>query len=134
MEGDLEDAEITQALHEEPVYKKPQQRKERITSEAYFSMLEEQDLKKQLARQKAFRYEHRRSIDEIARSILNGEIFDRYAECKQFPTVPVQFESHEEYREIWQFLFGYELVSELANSRRDVPKDQIGLAGMEMKS
>ena len=68
-------------------------------------------------KQRAFRYEQRKSIDEIARSTLNGDLFDTYDghsdknSRQEFPRVPIQFEDHEQYRGIWNFLFGFELLS-----------------------
>lgn len=48
--------------------------------------------------------------------------------------MPLSFKDHEHYRHLWHYLFGFELLCQIKNSRRDVPKDVLGLAGFEMQS
>jgi hypothetical protein len=38
-----------------------------------------------LAREKAIRFENRKSIDELMRQILNGDLFDIYDGSTKFP-------------------------------------------------
>ena len=50
-----------------------------MNQEKYLELLREQDRINQEKKQKALRYENRKSMDEIARSLLNGDLFDVYA-------------------------------------------------------
>ncbi len=103
-----------------------------MSSEEYQQLLQLNERKNKEAREKAFRFENRKSMDELMRQILNGDLFDVYDGVKKFPQVPLSFEDHEEYRRLWHYLFAFELLSQIRNGRRDVAKDVLGLAGHEM--
>jgi hypothetical protein len=69
-----------------------------LTQEEYQKFLAEQERINTEKRMKALRYENRKSIDEIVRDILNGELFDTYCTNLSFPKVPLEFTDHAEYR------------------------------------
>ena len=75
---------------------------------------------------KAYRYENRKSIDELLRKLLNGDLFDIFSQSKQdqFPEVPSSFQDHNHYLDVWDYLFSYEVYSLLMNSRRADSKDE----------
>jgi len=83
------------------------------------------------------RFENRKSFDELLQKILNGDIFDAFAERETFfPMVPLTFgQGHWEYLEVWEYLFTYEVYNMLLNSRRSDSKDekphQAGLEGKD---
>ena len=38
---------------------------------------------------RAFRYTNRKSVDELLKRVLNGDLFDMFDKVKDFPEVPL---------------------------------------------
>ena len=90
------------------------------------------DAKQQMA--KAYRYETKKSLDDLIRSLINGDLFDMF-EGQVLPKVPITFKDSAEYTQIWDCLSNYELLSQLKTGKRAISKDeQPNLAGHEMHS
>lgn len=99
-------------------------------------MYDQREKEKIEKKKKEVRFNNRKSFDELLQKILNGDLFDLYADRQAFfPKIPTRFESgHWEYLEIWEYLFTYEVYNMLLNSRRSDSKDEKpNQAGLEMK-
>jgi hypothetical protein len=79
-------------------------------------------------RAREFRYKNRKSVDEILRVLLNGDLFDMFESVKprEFPVASLKYRNHSEYLDKWEFLWTYELKSTLCNSRRGNSKEETG--------
>ena len=86
-------------------------------------------------REKEVRFTNRKSFDEILQKLLNGDIFDLFADKQSFfPQAPLCYQGHWEYLEVWEHLFTYEVYNMLLNSRRSDSKDEKpNMAGHEGK-
>jgi hypothetical protein len=73
-----------------------------------------------------YRYENRRSLDELLRKILNGDLFELFCDVRNFAfeEIPLRFASHSDYLNCWEFNFSYEVYSLLMNTRRSDGKDE----------
>ena len=68
-----------------------------MTSEEHQRLLEAKQRREAEAKARAFRFQHRKSIEEILHRILNGDIFDMFQEIRynQFPKIPLRFGNHQ---------------------------------------
>ena len=83
---------------------------------------------------KQTRIKNRKSLEMILRKILSGNIFSMFNNLRpqNFPQIPVRFENgHEEYAEIWEYYFTYEVYNSLLNSRRGGKDESPNQAGIE---
>jgi hypothetical protein len=89
-------------------------------------MLEGQYASKIEAKAKEYRKSKRKSLDELLRVILNGDLFEMFDDIKpkDFPVVPLSFPNHAHYLDVWETLFTYEVYSMLLNSRRGASKEE----------
>ena len=81
------------------------------------------------------RFLGRRGVDELIRPILNLDIVEQFSteENKTFDPVPLEFESFQQYRDIWIPLFLYETYSQLISSRTDADKERLLLEAKGLK-
>ena len=81
-----------------------------------FEKREQEELEK---KKRQVRFENRKSFDELLLKLLNGDIFELFGqERNYFPAIPLKFEGHWQYLEIWEYMFTYEVFNMLLNSRR----------------
>ena len=59
---------------------------------------------------KSYRYETKKSLDDLIRTLINGDLFDMF-EGQILPKVPITFKDSTEYTQIWDCLSNYELLS-----------------------
>ena len=65
--------------------------------------------------------------------ILTGELFKVFEKPEKFPVLPKQFEhGHYQYKQMWEYLYAYEVYNSLLMNKRDVCQDmKINGAGLE---
>ena len=75
-----------------------------MTSEEHQKLLQEKQRREAEAKAKAYRFQNRKSLEEILRKLLNGDIFDMFQSIRpqDFPRIPIKFEGHWEYAEVWR--------------------------------
>ena len=107
-----------------------------MTSEEHQKLLQEKQRREAEAKAKAYRFQNRKSLEEILRKLLNGDIFDMFQSIRpqDFPRIPIKFEGHWEYAEVWEFLFTYEVYNSLLNNRRGGKDEMPNQAGIEVIS
>jgi hypothetical protein len=60
-----------------------------LSSEQQLKILEDDMVAKRERQARAFRYTNRRSVDELLKRVLNGDLFDMFNKVKDFPEVPL---------------------------------------------